>query len=81
MAEVLGLPKEPLFALAHRRRVYFWGTPCDAAPPQDQDQTWQEFACNEALLVLASVVDRLGLGHGVHGIARHVLRYKKSLWV
>ena len=58
MAEVLGLPKESLFALAHPEARSFLGTPSDAAPPQDQDQAWQEFAGNEALLARHQVKPR-----------------------
>jgi transcriptional regulator with XRE-family HTH domain len=35
IADVLGLPKESLFALAHPEARSFLGTPRDAAPPQE----------------------------------------------
>jgi transcriptional regulator with XRE-family HTH domain len=40
MADVLGLRKESLFALAHPDARSFLGAPCDATPPQEQDQAW-----------------------------------------
>ncbi len=50
MADVLGLAKESLFALAHPEARSFLGIPRVAAPPQAQDQAWHEFAGDEALL-------------------------------
>jgi transcriptional regulator with XRE-family HTH domain len=59
IADVLGLQKESLFALAHPEARSFLGTPCDAAPPQEEeDQAWQEFAGNEALLARHQVKPR-----------------------
>ena len=58
MADVLGLRKESLFALAHPEARSFLGAPCDATPPQEQDQAWQEFAGNEALLARHQVKPR-----------------------
>jgi transcriptional regulator with XRE-family HTH domain len=58
IAEVLGLPKESLFALAHPEASSFLGTTCEPAPPQEQDQAWQEFAGNEALLARHQVKPR-----------------------
>jgi transcriptional regulator with XRE-family HTH domain len=54
MADVLGLPKGSLFALAHPEARSFLGTPCDAAPRQ----AWQEFAGNKALLARHQVKPR-----------------------
>jgi len=50
IADVLGLPKESLFVLAHPEASSLVGTPHNAAPRQDPNQTWQEFAGNQALL-------------------------------
>src|SRR3984957_2019331 len=58
IADVLDLPKESLFALAHPEARSFLGTPRDAAPPQEQDQAWQEFTGNEALLARHQVKPR-----------------------
>ena len=58
IAEVLGLPKESLFARGHPEASLFLGTPHEAAPPQEQDQAWQEFAGNEALLARHQVKPR-----------------------
>jgi hypothetical protein len=49
IADVLGLQKEPLFVLAHPEARSLLGTPREAAPRQEQDQAWQEFAGNKAL--------------------------------
>jgi len=58
MADVLGLPKESLFALPHPEARSFLSIPRDAAPPQEQDQAWQEFAGNDALLARYQVKPR-----------------------
>ena len=58
IADVLDLPKESLFALAHPEARSFLGTPRDAAPPQEPDQAWQEFTGNEALLARHQVKPR-----------------------
>jgi hypothetical protein len=58
MADVLGLPKESLFVLAHPEARSLLGTPRDATPRQKQDQAWQEFAGNEALLARHQVKPR-----------------------
>src|ERR1700691_3221939 len=50
IADVLDLPKESLFVLAHPEARSLLGTPCEAAPEQEQDQAWQKFAGNKALL-------------------------------
>jgi hypothetical protein len=55
IADVLGLPKESLFVLAHPKASSLLGTPRNAAPRQKQDQAWQEFAGNEALSVRVRV--------------------------
>jgi transcriptional regulator with XRE-family HTH domain len=47
MADVLGLRKESLFALAHPEASSFLTTPRDAAPVQEQDQAWREFAATK----------------------------------
>ena len=58
IADVLGLQKEPLFVLAHPEARSLLGTPREAAPRQEQDQAWQEFAGNKALLVRHQVKPR-----------------------
>jgi transcriptional regulator with XRE-family HTH domain len=58
IADVLGLPKESLFVLAHPDASSFVDTPRNAAPRQDPNQTWQEFAGNKALLVRHQVKPR-----------------------
>src|ERR1700732_3038560 len=58
MADVLSLPKESLFALAHPEARSLLGTPRAAAPPQDQDQAWRELASNETLLARHQVKPR-----------------------
>ena len=58
MADVLGLPKESLFILAHPEASSLMGTPRNAAPRQERDQAWQEFAGNEALLARHQVKPR-----------------------
>jgi transcriptional regulator with XRE-family HTH domain len=59
IADVLDLPKEPLFVLvlAHPEARALLGTSRDAAPRQ-QDQAWQEFAGNKALLARHQVRPR-----------------------
>jgi len=57
IADVLGLPKESLFVLAHPEASSLLGTPRNAAPPQE-DQAWQKFAGNEALLARHQVKPR-----------------------
>src|SRR5271156_4100139 len=49
LADVLGLPKESLFVLAHPEASSLVATPRNAAPRQDR-AVWQEFARNKALL-------------------------------
>src|SRR5580704_11996483 len=58
IADVLGLPKESLFVLAHPEASSLLGAPRDVAPRQEQDQAWQEFAGNEALLARHQVMPR-----------------------
>jgi transcriptional regulator with XRE-family HTH domain len=58
IADVLGLPKESLFVLAHPEASSLLGTPRNAAPRQKQAQAWQEFAGNEALLARHQVKPR-----------------------
>jgi len=43
-------PQESLFVLAHSEAPSLLGKPPDAVPRQQQDQTWQEFVGNKALL-------------------------------
>jgi transcriptional regulator with XRE-family HTH domain len=50
IADVLSLPKESLFVLAHPEASSLVGAQCNAVPRQDHDQAWQEFAGNPALL-------------------------------
>jgi hypothetical protein len=52
------LPKGSLFALAHPEARSFLSTPRDAAPPQEHDQAWHEFAGNDALLARHQVKPR-----------------------
>jgi transcriptional regulator with XRE-family HTH domain len=58
IADVLGLPKESLFVLAHPEARSLLGAPRDAPPRQEQDQAWHEFAGNEALLARHQVMPR-----------------------
>jgi transcriptional regulator with XRE-family HTH domain len=58
IADVLDLPKESLFVLAHPEASALVGTPRNAAPGQKQDQAWQEFTGNEALLARHQVKPR-----------------------
>jgi transcriptional regulator with XRE-family HTH domain len=58
IADVLSLSKESLFVLAHPEASSLLGTPRNAAPRQEQDQAWQEFAGNQALLALHQVKPR-----------------------
>ena len=50
LADVLGLPKESLFVLAHPEASSLVGTPCKSAARENHDQAWQEFAGNKGLL-------------------------------
>ena len=50
LADVLGLPKESLFVLAHPEASSLVGTPRKSAPGKDHDQVWQKFAGNKRLL-------------------------------
>ena len=50
LADVLDLPKESLFVLAHPEASSLVGTPCKPAAREDHDQAWQEFAGNKGLL-------------------------------
>jgi hypothetical protein len=58
IAEVLDLPKESLFVLAHPEARSLLGAPHDPALRQEQAQAWQEFAGNEALLARHQVKQR-----------------------
>ena len=58
IADVLGLPKESLFVLAHPEASSLFGTTRSVAPRQEQDQAWQEFAGNKALLARHQVKPR-----------------------
>jgi transcriptional regulator with XRE-family HTH domain len=58
IADVLGLPKESLFVLAHPEASSLLGTPRSAGPRQERDQAWQEFAGNEALLARHQIKPR-----------------------
>jgi transcriptional regulator with XRE-family HTH domain len=58
IADVLGLPKESLFVLAHPEASSLLGTPRNVAPRQEQDQAWQQFAGNKALLARHQVKSR-----------------------
>jgi putative transcriptional regulator len=51
LADILGLPKEPLFVLAHPEAGSLLGSCRSAAARQQEpDQVWREFAGNQALL-------------------------------
>jgi len=58
IAEVLGLPKESLFVLAHPEASSLLGAPRAAAPRQERDQAWQDFASNKAILARYDVKQR-----------------------
>ncbi len=58
IADVLDLPKEALFVLAHPEASALVGTPRNPAPRQERDQAWQEFADNEALLARHQIKPR-----------------------
>jgi hypothetical protein len=58
IADVLSLPKESLFVLAHPEASSLLGPLRNAAPRQEQDQAWQEFAGNDALLARHQVKPR-----------------------
>jgi transcriptional regulator with XRE-family HTH domain len=58
IADVLDLPKKSLFVLAHPEASALMGTARNAAPRQQRDQGWQEFAGNEALLARHQVKSR-----------------------
>src|SRR5271156_951227 len=50
IADVLGLPKESLFVLAHPEASSLLGSRRGPAERQDPDQVWRDFAGNKALL-------------------------------
>jgi transcriptional regulator with XRE-family HTH domain len=59
IADVLGLPKESLFVLAHPEASSLLGNNRSAAPRnQDPDQVWREFAGNKAMLARHNVKPR-----------------------
>jgi hypothetical protein len=58
MADVLGLPKDSLFVLAHPEASSIVGIPHNAAPRQERGQAWQEFAGNKGLLARHQVKPR-----------------------
>jgi len=58
IADVLSLPKESLFLLAHPEASSLLGTPRNVSPRQARDQAWQDFAGNEVLLARHQVKPR-----------------------
>jgi transcriptional regulator with XRE-family HTH domain len=58
IADVLGLPKESLFVLAHPEASSLIATPTDAASRKHDDQAWKEFAGNKALLARHQIQPR-----------------------
>jgi transcriptional regulator with XRE-family HTH domain len=58
IADVLDLPKESLLVLAHPEASSLLGTPRNTAPRRKQDQAWQEFTGNKALLARHRVKPR-----------------------
>jgi transcriptional regulator with XRE-family HTH domain len=58
IADVLGLPEESLFVLAHPEASSLLGPPRNAGPQQEQDHAFQKFAGNEALLARHQVKPR-----------------------
>jgi transcriptional regulator with XRE-family HTH domain len=58
IADVLGLPKESLFVLAHPEASSLVGTQAGAASRKHGDQAWKEFAGNKALLARHQVQPR-----------------------
>jgi transcriptional regulator with XRE-family HTH domain len=58
IADVLDLPKESLFVLAHPEASSLLGTPRNAEPRQERDQAWREFTGNKALLARHQVKSR-----------------------
>lgn len=59
IADVLGLPKESLFVLAHPEASSLLGSHRNAAPrTQDPDQVWRDFTGNKAMLARHNVKPR-----------------------
>jgi transcriptional regulator with XRE-family HTH domain len=58
IADVLGLPKESLFVLAHPEASSLVGSYREAAPRNSPDQVWRDFTGNKALLARHNVKPR-----------------------
>jgi transcriptional regulator with XRE-family HTH domain len=59
IADVLGLPKESLFVLAHPEASSLLGSHREAAPrTQDPDQVWREFTGNKAMIARHNIKPR-----------------------
>lgn len=58
IADVLGLPKESLFVLAHPEASSLLGSHREAVPRNNPDQVWREFTGNKALLARHNVKPR-----------------------
>jgi transcriptional regulator with XRE-family HTH domain len=58
IADVLDLPRDSLFVLAHPEASSLLPTPRAAVPRQGPDQAWHEFAGNAALLARHQVKPR-----------------------
>ncbi|HUN58182.1 MAG TPA: helix-turn-helix transcriptional regulator [Candidatus Binataceae bacterium] len=58
IADVLGLPKESLFVLAHPEASSLLGSYREAAPRNSPDQVWRDFTGNKALLARHNVKPR-----------------------
>jgi transcriptional regulator with XRE-family HTH domain len=59
IADVLGLPKESLFVLAHPEASSLLGSHREAAPrSQDPDQVWREFTGNKAMIARHNIKPR-----------------------
>jgi len=58
IADVLGLPKESLFVLAHPEASSLLGSYREATPRNSPDQVWRDFTGNKALLARHNVKPR-----------------------
>lgn len=58
IADVLGLPKESLFVLAHPEASSLLGSYREGAPRNSPDQVWRDFTGNKALLARHNVKPR-----------------------
>jgi transcriptional regulator with XRE-family HTH domain len=59
IADVLGLPKESLFVLAHPEASSLLGSQRNAEPrTQDPDQVWRDFSGNKAMLARHNIQPR-----------------------